>query len=116
MGREKSGQNLTELSILVVVLALGIGMQLYVQRGLQARYKEGVDYLNKSIKAKAADPANLNNEFENFDFAHTPSQYEPYYRTSSFTTSTNSDTSGGFPDSSIDETTHASGWEREGLP
>ena len=76
------GQSLGELAILLaVIIAAIIGMQAYLKRGLQARYKAVVD--------AAADA-----------FTHTGQdgvitalrQYEPYYASSVFTSTADSDT------------------------
>jgi len=76
------GQSLGELAILLALIAaVLIGMQAYLKRGLQARYKAVVD--------SAADA-----------FTHTGSdgvitslrQYEPYYASSVFTATAMSDT------------------------
>lgn len=51
---------------LALVLAALLGMQIYVKRGLQGRYKEVVDHAAK----QAANAA---------QFTTSPKQYEPYY-------------------------------------
>lgn len=66
----KRGQNLTEFAIcLSVVIAALAGMQLYVQRGLQARHKDGVEFLFNKIEQEAADKnvsqlKNINRQYE----------------------------------------------------
>ena len=57
---------------LALVLATLLGMQLYVKRGLQGRYKELLDHTVK----QAASTAGL---------ATSPKQYEPYYVQDKFT-------------------------------
>jgi len=58
--RAKRAQSMAEYSVcLALVLAALLGMQLYVKRGLQGRYKELVDHAAKQ--------------------AASPKQYEPYY-------------------------------------
>ncbi|MDP3042658.1 MAG: hypothetical protein Q8N62_08080 [Candidatus Omnitrophota bacterium] len=57
---------MAEYSIcLALVLAAVLGMQLYVKRGLQGRYRELVDHAAKQ--------------------AASPKQYEPYYVRDKFT-------------------------------
>jgi hypothetical protein len=64
-GGNTRGQNLTEVAILLaLVAAVFTGMQIYLQRSMQARYKAGVDFVLR-------DKIGL-----------TKRQYDPYYRTS----------------------------------
>lgn len=59
-------QSVAEYSVcLALVLAALLGMQIYVKRGLQGRYKEVVDHAAKQ--------------------AASPKQYEPYYVQDKFT-------------------------------
>lgn len=59
-------QSVAEYSVcLALVLAALLGMQLYVKRGLEGRYKQVVDHATKQ--------------------AYTPKQYEPYYAQDEFT-------------------------------
>ena len=60
---------------LALVLAALLGMQLYVKRGLQGRYKELVDHAVK----QASSAAMLTTT--------SPRQYEPYYVQDQFTVS-----------------------------
>ncbi len=70
MQRESKGQGLVEYAILLgLVTAAFIGMRLYVNRGLQARYKDGTDYAIKKLRNAAGDSS-------------LPLQYEPYYKES----------------------------------
>jgi hypothetical protein len=78
------GQSLTELAILVSVVTMAIlAMQLYVQRGLQARYKGGIDYFAGQIQSTSG--------------VSTAGQYEPYYWQSQRQVDTVSDVTGGYP-------------------
>ncbi|MBI2495487.1 MAG: hypothetical protein HYY90_05020 [Candidatus Omnitrophica bacterium] len=62
------GQHLAEYAVVIgLVVAALMAMQLYVKRGLQARYRTLADGAMRTIDA--------------------PSQYEPYYASSSSTTS-----------------------------
>lgn len=68
----RKGQHFAEYAILIaVVLSAIIGMQLYVQRTLQARYHTGSRYLISKMQEAAGNSA-------------LPSQYEPYYTQSNF--------------------------------
>jgi len=65
-----TGQGIGEYAIIIgVIISAIIAMQVYVQRGLQARYKAFTDSLTSSI--------------------HSPTQYEPYYTRSDFTVEQN---------------------------
>jgi len=68
-------QSVAEYSVcLALVLAAVLGMQLYVKRGLQGRYKELVDHAAKQASSVAQLTTN-------------PKQYEPYYVQDQFTVS-----------------------------
>lgn len=68
----KKGQNTAEYAIVIgLVIAAAIAMQTYVKRGLQARVKDGTDYIQTKVQAEDADLG-------------TTGQYEPYYLESSF--------------------------------
>lgn len=70
MQRESKGQGLVEYAILLaLVTSAFIGMRLYINRGLQARYKDGADYAIKELRNAAGD-------------SNLPLQYEPYYKES----------------------------------
>ncbi len=70
-------QTLAEYSILaVIIIAAVVGMQLYVKRGLQAKYKNVVDVTGNCV-------SNIANT------AYS-SQYEPYYVSSGETVTYNS--------------------------
>ena len=72
------GQVLLEYAIVaVLVLSAIIGMQLYLQRALQGRYKGATDYAVGVISAAQG--------------LYAPLQYDPYYRTSDFTTQRDSE-------------------------
>ncbi len=93
------GQNLTEFVLCLAVIAAVItGMQLYTQRALQARYKDGVDWLFSKI---------------NQGGAAVNSQYEPYYQESERAQEHNR-TSNKLADGSIvtNSTATNSGWQR----
>jgi hypothetical protein len=92
MGRIKdAGQSLTELAICVIVISSAfIAIQLYVQRGLQARYKGGTDFCLTTIKQQAGA---------------LRYQYDPYYETSRYKESNTSNVLKGFPNKSTNETT-----------
>ena len=78
----KKGQSIMEYAVLVsLVIAAITGMQLYVKRGLQAKIKDASDNLPNYITTQAGMAAGTV-----FNEGHT--QYEPYYRGDSETTST----------------------------
>jgi len=69
---DNKGQHLAEMAILLaLVAAVFIGMQFYLQRSMQGRYKAGVDFV-------LHDKIGL-----------TKLQYEPYYRESKTTETSN---------------------------
>lgn len=72
------GQVLLEYAIIaVLVVSAIIGIQLYLQRALQGRYKGATDYAIGVISAAQG--------------LHAPLQYDPYYHTSDFTTQRDSE-------------------------
>ncbi len=72
------GQVLLEYAIIaVLVVSAIIGIQLYLQRALQGRYKGATDYAVGVISAAQGLDA--------------PLQYDPYYHTSDFTTERDSE-------------------------
>lgn len=82
----------------VIVMALA-GMQIYVKRSLQARYKGAVENLVSGISAGTGKAV---------------TQYDPYYLESNITENKTSDVIVGFPESSVDQTVNRSGWQRVG--
>ena len=101
-----SGQSLSEFALILAVVAGVIsGMQIYVQRGLQARYKNGMNYVISRIEEGA--------RVENITgLSNISRQYEPYYREFFNSVSANSKDTIGFPRAIVNETTSRSGWER----
>ncbi len=78
----KKGQSIMEYAVLVsLVIAALTGMQLYVKRGLQAKIKDASDNIPNYVRGKTELLAG-----EIYNEGHT--QYEPYYRGDSTTTST----------------------------
>ena len=68
-GRKAKGQSTAEYAVVIaIVLGAVIGMQTFVKRGLQARYKVAADAM-ASVKG-TNDLASFNSNL---------SQYEPYY-------------------------------------
>ena len=68
--RFKKGQSTVEYAIIIgVVVAALVAMQTYVKRGLQARYHDGVVYMQGQVNGIANAGAVLGNT----------AQYEPYY-------------------------------------
>ena len=67
------GQSTAEYAILIaIVVAAMVGMQTYVKRGLQAKYKDASDTLTQPVgQGTGLDLPQL-------------SQYEPYYARSNF--------------------------------
>lgn len=113
-----SGQHLTELALVfAVVTATLVGMRLYLQRSLQARYKSGVNYMFSRIEDEAAHAGKphlfgLSRQYE-------PSYHE-IYRNEDFSRNQ----AGGFDvtaggtgagDRAANERTNAVGWERLGV-
>lgn len=90
--------------VLAAVAAVISGMQIYAQRGLQARYKQGVDYAISRIQSEAVDKG-----IDSLSSIST--QYEPYYRQASTSVATNSENTIGFPTTITNETSNRSGWE-----
>lgn len=72
------GQVLLEYAIIaVLVVSAIIGIQLYLQRALQGRYKGATDYALGVISVAQG--------------LYAPLQYDPYYHTSDFTTQRDSE-------------------------
>lgn len=92
---------------LAVIAAAIAGMQIYLQRGFQARYKAGADYMFSHIEEQARAAGNITNT--NLTNINQHRQYDPYYQSSNMTVSTNIENSLGFPNSTINETTTRSG-------
>lgn len=91
-----SGQQVLEYALcLAAVTAVLIGMQLYVKRGLQARYKAGAGQIFSGMPASTT-------------------QYDPYYIESSVTETRNYIVDMGFPHTTKDVTTNRSGWQKVG--
>ena len=69
----KRGESLTELAVLLSIVILAfLGIQTYLKRGLQARYKSSVDAAT-SLVSKVSNHSVL--------LQYEPlRQYEPYYR------------------------------------
>lgn len=102
------GQSLTEVALcLAAVVAIIMTVRIYIQRSLQARYKGGADYLISEIKNTATDKGVPN-------FTKIKQQYDPYYRESDTIEVKSGSSATGFPDTSIDQTTTRSGWEKTG--
>jgi Flp pilus assembly pilin Flp len=79
--KNKKAQNTAEYAILIgLVIAVVIGLQTYVKRGVQGRFKAEVDDM-------ATGTANLSS-----DSGNATRQYEPYYLSSNYTTETVKDT------------------------
>jgi hypothetical protein len=88
-----AGQNLVEVAIFfAIVVGVVATMQLYIQRGFQARYKAGADYVYKEL-AKAA-PA----------LPGLTTQYDPYYSEFWREDTATYDLIAGYPDSSVKQT------------
>lgn len=82
--KKARGQNLTEAALCISVITAAIlGMRVYVQRSLQARYKAGPDYVFRNIEAEAREKGvgHLNNIRQQ--------QYDPYYYQSDITENKN---------------------------
>ena len=76
--KNKKAQNTVEYAILIgIVIASGMAIGMYVQRGLNANAHKAIQYMDD--KTTAADPL----------FA-AQTQYEPYYLTKDYNTQTNS--------------------------
>ncbi|MDD2679216.1 MAG: hypothetical protein PHO03_00220 [Candidatus Omnitrophica bacterium] len=100
------GQSLTELAILLVaVVGIILTMRIYLQRAMQAKYKAGPDYLVSEIKNAAAEKGAAG-------VSGIKQQYDPYYRESSVAETRSGSSSVGFPETSIEQTSTRSGWEK----
>lgn len=100
------GQSLGELALCLAVIAAALaGLQIYLQRGLQARNRDGVKYLFSEIeKGTGAAEGSI------------PWQYNPYYRTA-YTNETREDNiAKGAPQSRIERKSSQWGEESTGLP
>jgi hypothetical protein len=96
----RSGQSLTELAVLIAAVTAAIlGMQLYLRRGLQARYKGGMDYFFEKVKQSGGN------------IYH---QYVPYYYEAERSEVSSSNIVQGYPDSGETSTTTQSGWTLTG--
>lgn len=79
--RRSKGQSTAEYAIVLsIVLAAVIGMQTYMKRGLQGRYKSVTDAMTST---PAASPDGT------ITVSTGPTQYEPYYARESMTTARN---------------------------
>ena len=100
-----SGQNLVEIGVMIaLVVGVFTSMLLYLQRGFQARYKAGADYVQQEL-ANAA-PA----------YSGLPRQYDPYYSESEKYENTTFNTLSGYPDSSVNDTSVSRAWVRTDIP
>ena len=101
-----SGQNLVEVAIFfAIVVGVVATMQLYIQRGFQARYKAGADYVHKEL-AKAA-PA----------FSGLPRQYHPYYNSQGIQNDTTSyNILRGYPDNAVEQNSTRKAWGLTDVP
>ncbi|MCX5706989.1 MAG: hypothetical protein NTW13_04975 [Candidatus Omnitrophica bacterium] len=90
----RKAQSTAEYAIVVgLVIAAAVAMQVYVKRGLQAKVKAGVDYVDTDASTVLGSTAQ--------------NQYEPYYMGSTFTSSRNaSDTENAGEGGVIDRTTN----------
>lgn len=104
------GQNLTEFALcLVVITTAFVSMQMYVQRNLQAKQKDAVEYLHSEIEKEAVIKGN--NKLA-ADIKALNRQYEVSYKTSHMEEDTKSDTQFGFPETKKNEESKRSGWEK----
>ncbi len=108
----RRGQSTGEWAILLgVVVAMLIGMQIYVRRGLNARMKDGSDSVTKFVL----------NKFGKNNPTAAELQVEPYYASSSFDVTQNStsrmkeDTGGIVSKLDINEATTRVGYQKTGV-
>jgi len=121
-GFRNSAQSLTELAIMFVVIVAAFGgMQLYLQRSYQARYKNGADYLFLQIEAEANDRKARGEKTDHLTKLNR--QYTPYYRESAITTvrenftirkGYNATALDYSDDINVDQTSKRYGWEKTG--
>jgi len=105
-----SGQHLSEVVLcLAAVGAAILTMRLYLLRSIQARQKAGTDYVFSQIEQEAVrkNQPHLQN---------IERQYDPYYREAYTTENRESDSTGGFPDTSVNQTITRSGVEMINAP
>jgi len=103
----RKGQNTAEYAILIgVIVAAAIAMQIYVRRGMQAKYKEATDFaMTADTMSGVPEAANL----------FTANQYEPYYLATNYVTTQQGaqqeqmQTGGGVVRSSISDVTQRTG-------
>jgi len=94
------GQSLTELAVLIAAISAAIlGMQLYLQRSLQARYKGGMDYFFSNLQGSGVS---INR------------QYEPYYWGANRSVTKSANTLQGYPNFSENTSANQSGWYSTG--
>lgn len=87
-----AGQVLVEYGIILALVASAIiGVQLYVQRGLQARYRDAADEAIREIRQAKGE-------------LHLPLQYEPYYQTSDIVTQSGSQITSSYSPGGISTT------------
>lgn len=102
---KRKGQNLSEFTLCLAVISLAfVGMQIYLQRSFQAKYKSGADYLFSQIEQEAILQGHAN-------LTSLNRQYDPYYRESYMNDTKTSDLTQGFPNTSVNATNRRSGWE-----
>lgn len=115
---KKKAQTLGELVILVAIVSAAVmSMQVYLKRGLEARYKKIADSATESLAYQYEDTGN-----DGIITAVSVSaiqQYEPYYNSSNFTTQHDSHTEfsqdlGVYTANTISETTTRKGSEKLG--
>lgn len=83
-----------------MITAALVGLQLYLRRSLQARYKGSLDYVFSKIIESGGSIYPL----------YGP-QYVPYYLQKWLAEDTDTEKEGGYPRTSIDETINRFGWE-----
>lgn len=107
MGKFKSrGESLSELALcLAVITAAVMGMHIYIQRSLMARYKDGAGYLFSKIEEEAVARSIVN-------LTNLKPQHDPYYQESNMTETKNSEITTGFPNTVVNETLSQSGWQK----
>lgn len=117
------GQSLTEFALcLVVITTAFIAMQMYVQRNLQVKQKDAIEYLHSKIEEAAL--VNLVNAESNLVNAESSNnlvnnlkdrQYEVFYKESKMTENTESEITIGLPDSTVYQQTKRFGEEKTGF-
>lgn len=108
--RNKKAQNTAEYAIVIgLVVAVAIGMQTYIKRGLQGRIADAVNHVGAGADVGGTD------------LTFSGQQFEPTFRDSSYDTTTDASETmntalGGAVTKTVDQSTDRTGYETESYP